>query len=221
MLDRLIGLLAPHTCLVCDAEGGLVCDWCKPDALEAVPERCYRCKVITADSMVCTACRRVSPLKYVWTRTVYKDIAKELVYGLKFARAKAAAKQIAEFLDESTPVLPAGTIVTYIPTASSRVRQRGYDQTRLIAKHFAARRGLPCSSFLMRLGQTRQVGSDRKHRIDQASKNYSAIKLKQLHGANVLLIDDILTTGATIESAAKILKKAGAKQVSVAIFAQK
>lgn len=173
------------------------------------------------DSAVCSSCRKKSPLKYVWLHTVYKDTAKELIYQLKFARAKAAAKLVAELLDESTPALPEGSTISYIPTATSRVRQRGYDQTQLIAKEFARMRGLPCHTLLVRHGQARQVGSDRKHRIEQASKNYSATNPSKIKGANIVLIDDILTTGATIESGARILKKAGAKQINAVIFAQK
>lgn len=221
MFERLISLIAPHICMACGQEGTLVCAWCKPDAFDPIPERCYHCKVVSRDSAVCSKCRPASPLKYVWIHTVYKDIAKELIHDLKFARAKAAAKLAADLLHESIPALSPETVVTYIPTATSRVRQRGYDQTQLIAKAIAKQRGLPCRTLLIRHGQARQVGADRKHRITQASNNYSATHQKHIQKATILLIDDILTTGATIESAAKILKKAGAKQINAAIFAQK
>jgi predicted amidophosphoribosyltransferase len=100
------------------------------------------------------------------------------------------------------------------------VRQRGYDQTRLIARVFAKQRGLPCDELLVRRGQSRQVGSDRKHRQEQAAKNYQS-KQNIAKGTEVLLIDDILTTGATLEASAKILYQAGAKTVNAVVFAQK
>ena len=221
MLDSLISLLAPHNCVVCGSEGSLLCLWCRPDALEPVPERCYHCKVVTQDSAVCTKCRRLSPLRHVWVTTLYKDTAKELVRRLKFSRAKVAARLIAELLNDSVPYLPGYTVVTYVPTATSRVRQRGYDQARLIAREFASLRDLQCVPLLIRHGQARQVGSDRKHRINQAAGNYSVIDSGRVQKKQILLIDDILTTGATVESAARVLKKAGAKTINAAIFAQK
>jgi ComF family protein len=159
-------------------------------------------------------------LRHVWVATQYDGPPKELVYRLKFSRAKQAASVIANYLHETVPDLPAQTIVTFVPTATSRVRQRGYDQAQLIAKSFALRRGLKCTPLLVRYGQSRQVGSDRKHRFDQAAKNYGAIK-KIPTGTEVLLIDDILTTGATLEASARLLKQSGAKTINAAIFAQK
>jgi predicted amidophosphoribosyltransferase len=139
---------------------------------------------------------------------------------LKFGRTKQAAQVIAAYLNETVPDLPSNTLVTFVPTATSRVRQRGYDQTQLIARAFAKRRGLTYTFLLVRHGQSRQVGSDRKHRFDQASKNYSVLKVIPKN-TEVLLIDDILTTGATLESGAKLLKQSGAKTINAAIFAQK
>ncbi len=221
MFDKLISIIAPHTCLVCGKEGSLLCAWCAPDAILPLPERCYRCNVISRDSAVCKKCRRNSPLQYVWVSGQYADTAKELVRRLKFVRAKAAVTVIAERMVESIPDLPPATIITYIPAATSRVRVRGYDQSRLLAKEIAKRRKLMHTTLLVRHGQTRQVGADRKHRIKQAAKNYSVRPSSLLPGSTVLIIDDILTTGATLESAAKLLKNAGAKHVYAAVFAKK
>jgi ComF family protein len=220
MIDRLISLLAPHVCIMCGTEGALLCTRCAPDATEPVPSRCYRCKAVTTNSSVCGSCRRNSPLRHVWVASQYGGPPKELIYQLKFARAKRASHNIAMYLHETVPALSPDTIVTYVPTATSRVRQRGYDQTRLIARVFAKQRGLPCDELLVRRGQSRQVGSDRKHRQEQAAKNYQS-KQNIAKGTEVLLIDDILTTGATLEASAKILYQAGAKTVNAVVFAQK
>lgn len=221
MLDGITKLLAPHTCVVCGREGSLLCVWCWPDALPAMPERCYRCSATSPESEVCKKCRASTPLRHAWVRAQYEGAAKDLVYALKFARAQAAALTIAELLDEAVPALPEGTIITYVPTATSRVRFRGYDQSRLIAKSFARHRGLKLQTLLSRHGQSRQVGADRKHRAAQAAQNYRLVPTAQISGKEVVVIDDILTTGATLESAARILKDAGAKQVNAAVFAQK
>ena len=221
MLDGVIGALAPHVCVICGCEGSLVCAWCAPDALMTVPERCYRCSVVSGESAVCSKCRKHSPLQHVWVAGLYQGAAKDLVHALKFARAKAAAQIIGDLLHDAVPALPQGTVVTYIPTATSRVRLRGYDQAQLIARAFAGNRGLQVCTLLRRQGQTRQVGANRKHRLEQAAKNYAVSDMHAAKGAEILIIDDILTTGATLESAAKVLKAAGAKRLHAAVFAQK
>jgi len=202
-------------------EGSLLCAWCAPDAVLPVPERCYRCNAVSRDSAVCSRCRRHSPLKAVWVRAQYAGTAKELVYKLKFGRAVAAARTISAMMDEALPDLPKTTVVTYIPTATSRVRLRGYDQSRLVAKALAARRGLVFAPLLIRHGQTRQVGADRKHRIEQAAKNYSVRNNASIAGKEILIVDDIVTTGATLESTAVLLNRAGAKRLYAAVFAKK
>jgi predicted amidophosphoribosyltransferase len=105
-----------------------------------------------------------------------------------------------------------------VPTASKRVRQRGFDHAELLAKKFALLRGLPFRNLLKRVSQSRQFGADRitrKQQIKGVFKyNY------RLSGEIVLLIDDVVSTGATIEESAKFLKEAGAKRIHVAVFAR-
>lgn len=220
MLDKLMAIIAPYTCIVCGAEGSLLCDWCSPDAIPPVPSRCYSCYAVSQDSAVCRACRPRTRLQNVWVRSDYTAHAKELIYRLKFERTKQAARVVAELLDEAIPYLPPDVVVTYIPTATSRVRQRGYDQTRLIAVHFAQLRKLQLQTLLVRHGQTRQVRATKAQRARQAQTSYSLRDVSRLP-ATVLVIDDILTTGATLEAAGTLLKQAGAKHVYGAVFAQK
>lgn len=169
---------------------------------------------------MCGKCRPKTGLKHVWVRGVYDGAAKELVYRLKFERAKAAAKTIADLMDESVPFLDPETVVTFVPTAARRIRLRGYDQTKLIARSFAHKRGLRLQPLLIRHGHTRQVGASRTQRLVQAQQNYSLKSDKNLP-KHVLLIDDITTTGASLEACVKILRKAGVRHVDAAVFAQK
>lgn len=219
MIERLISLFAPHICLVCGSEGLIVCDACSHDSFSRLPDRCYKCKSLTVDSAVCLRCRQ--KVRHVWVVTEYENVAKKLIYDYKFARAKAAAVVIAEQLNMRLPYFDHSTIVTYVPTASSRVRLRGYDHAALIACSFSKRRGLRCASLLARTGQERQVGSGRVARYTQASRDYKVVSAKRAQGQTVLILDDVLTTGATIESCGALLKHAGAKQVIAAVFAQK
>jgi ComF family protein len=221
LLERLIGIVAPYDCISCGDEGSLLCAWCMPDACTALPDRCYRCHKLSRDSKVCAACRRKSPLAHVWVRTDYGGLAKQLIHELKFERAAAAAEPVATLIAESLPYFGEKTIITHIPTASSRYRQRGYDQAELIAKRVAHIKEVRYLPLLARQGQSRQVGAKRAQRLTQLEQAFRAKSPYIIMNAEVVLIDDIVTTGATLEAAARVLKAAGAKRVSAAVFAQK
>ena len=112
------------------------------------------------------------------------------------------------------------TIIVPVPTATSRVRQRGYDQAVLLAKEVARQSGLKYTHCLSRTTQAHQVGAGRSQRIKQLSGAFRVTKPDQVMGVHILLIDDVITTGATLESAALLLKKTGAKRIDALVFAQ-
>jgi ComF family protein len=123
-------------------------------------------------------------------------------------------------MDELLPDISPDTVICHVPTASVRVRLRGYDQSELIAKHLAQKRKMRHSTFLRRYGRSRQVGSGRAERFKHLKKALQVNPRASLSGRHVLLIDDITTTGATLEAAANALKEAGAKTVDAIVFAQ-
>ena len=219
IFERFASLLAPHQCLNCGREGNLLCNWCSFEAFEPAPSKCYRCHASTQDFATCPKCRRLSPLSNVWVSTSYLGDAKRLIHLLKFERAKAAALVIAQQMRQTLPYLPEEIVITHVPTATLRRRQRGYDQTELISRALSLFLHKPHLTLLARSGQTRQVGASRNQRLEQLKTAFRANKLAD--NREILLIDDIVTSGATLESAAKVLKKAGAKKVYGAVFAQK
>ncbi len=219
VLEKLLSVVAPHECLICEAEGGLICAACRPDALHRVPSRCFRCHKLTKKYRVCSSCRSSSKLLAVWVASDYTAVSKELVYRLKFARARAAADDIAGFLAELLPLPPHGYIVVPVPTASSRRRQRGYDQAELIARTYATLSGARFMKVLHRQGQTRQVGTHRRERLQQLETAFWVDADLPKH-AKVLLVDDVTTTGATLEAAANVLRANGAFRIQALVFSQ-
>lgn len=218
LLRALLDTIAPNQCLVCEQEGSLLCDWCSIDAFETVPSRCAFCQRATPDCAVCDRCRRETPLRQVWVGTVYKDTAKELVRHMKFRPDRSACEVIAHYLDQTLPYFQKDVIISSVPTARVRVRQRGFDHAELIAREFAQMRELRFERLLTRIGSSRQVGSEKKQRRQQIQGAYEANK--SVSHNTVILIDDIMTTGVTLNEAARTLKKAGVKQVHAAVFAQ-
>lgn len=196
-----------------------MCEPCLNAELTQVASRCYRCHRTSPNQSVCPSCRKSVSIQHVWLAANYGEIPKKLVHKLKFERAIAAALPIAEKINQSMPVLDDKTVICHIPTANKRVRMRGYDQSEEIAKSLAKIRSLPRESLLKRTGKSRQVGSGRSDRFKHLKDAFKA-KRYDLNKMEILLIDDITTTGATIEAAAKVLKKAGAKTINAAVFSQ-
>jgi ComF family protein len=117
--------------------------------------------------------------------------------------------------------LHTGTLIVPIPTAISRIRQRGYDQTVLLARALSRQGHLLRADVLVRVSRSRQVGANRQKRLAQLRNSFIVSGNELVRKADILLIDDVVTTGATLETAATVLKKAGAKSVSAVVFAQK
>jgi ComF family protein len=112
-------------------------------------------------------------------------------------------------------------LVVPVPTATARVRERGFDHTDLLAKQIAIILRLSEAKALRRLGQTRQLGSKREDRLIQLSGNFAVKNPHRARGQDILLVDDVVTTGGSIIAAAKALRVAGAKSVDALIFAKK
>jgi ComF family protein len=218
LIEHIFRLLAPDECISCAQESSLLCEPCGKSKLELIPARCYRCLRAMPNFQTCPACRHQSVLQHVWTRTAYNQTAKQLVHALKYKNAKDAACPIARELLKVLPPLPKRTVIVHVPTATSHVRQRGFDQSAVIARELAYHLKFPHIHVLGRLGQQRQVGSSRQTRRLHMQDAFRALSLGDIKGAHILLIDDVLTTGSTLEAAGRTLVQAGAASVAAATF---
>lgn len=218
MFDTLLALIAPHICIGCAVEGDLWCGDCRRDAPAAI-ERCYRCHALSVAGRTCPSCRRASALYQVQAATAYEGGAKRLIWKLKFERARAGARDAAALIAVRCTI-PEEVVLVHVPTATSRVRRRGYDQAWLVARSLARRLGTPARPWLLRLGQKQQRGASRRGRLQQLDGAFMVQGVAAIRGKHVVLVDDVVTTGATLEAAARTLKAAGAKRVSAVVFAQ-
>ncbi|MDE0073428.1 MAG: phosphoribosyltransferase family protein [Gammaproteobacteria bacterium] len=113
-------------------------------------------------------------------------------------------------------------VVTYVPTSSAHRRRRGYDQAELLARALAGRTGLAFAHLLERRRQKRtQVSLHPQQRMANVRDAFSLRPgADRLHRGNVLLVDDVLTTGATARAAAETLARAGVGRVALVTFAR-
>lgn len=207
MIEVLLQNIAPHPCSGCGKVGSLLCDYCKYDIVSEPFSGCILCGTAHLAGICEKHNENIKNAFVVYTRT---GVVKRLIDDLKFQRVKSAAMSLALLLHESLPQLPSNTIIVPIPTLKSHVRQRGYDHMELIAKHFAKLRSLPFNPLLIRANTVTQHELNKSER-EEASRH--AFKLNNVElsssGVNCLLLDDIITTGSTVSSAAKILSTAG------------
>jgi ComF family protein len=107
-----------------------------------------------------------------------------------------------------------------VPTATSHVRERGYDQARLLAREISRQGRYTYLDCLSRVGQTRQVGASRERRQRQLRGVFRASVPDRVQNRLILLVDDVATTGSTLEIAAYALKSAGVRNIEALVFAR-
>jgi len=149
----------------------------------------------------------------------YDGAGRDLVTGLKYRNRRAGLSRLAEAMVVLVEVAPAGAcpidVVTWAPTTAARRRARGFDQARLLAREVGRRLHRPVPALLSRLPGPPQTGRPLFER--RGGARFAA---RRPVSGRVLVIDDVLTTGATIEAAAETLRGAGARQVHGLVLAR-
>lgn len=196
--------LIPSLCAACGRS-------CRPEAV--ICSRCAR-RLAAAEPLVGVG---AAGLDRAWSAAPHEDVARELVSTLKFRRLLPVAELMADRIQWLAPAtLLSGTIVP-VPTAPLRSALRGFDPAAEIAAALAERTELPLSPCLARRGGGRQVGKRRAQRIGHPPVIQANGKVPR----SALLIDDVLTTGATLSSCARALRQAGAVRIAAITFTRR
>jgi len=199
-------------------------------ATALVPPLCATCgRTCRPEATLCTRCSRrlaeADPLEgggapgldRAWSSASHEGVARDLVAALKFRRLLPVADLIADRVQWLAPsTILSGTIVP-VPTAPMRSALRGFDPAAEIAAALAERTELPLEACLVRRGGGRQVGKRRAQRIGHPPVIQARGKVPR----SVLLIDDVLTTGATLSSCARALRSSGAIRVTAITFTRR
>ncbi len=229
LLHRLLDLLLPVACAWCRAPlraspapcfceacwsdlpamTGPVCPGCgrpfgSPEALSASPEH------------ECGSCRQDPPrFDQALAAGAFEGPLREAVHLFKYRPMRALGRPLAGWMADRVRLVHALDAVVPVPLHRSRLRQRGFNQAVLLGQVVADRFGLPHSfDNLARVRPTRpQVELTGKERTENVRDAFAVSRPAELEGKRLLLLDDVFTTGATLNECSRVLKLAGARSV--------
>jgi predicted amidophosphoribosyltransferase len=222
MLIELIALVVPPRCAACLAPGrraaDVLCGACRRALAWLPARRCDRCALPLARCHSGRCPARAAPFCAAWAAVAYEGVARDALHALKFAAARPLANVMAAHIAAGAPpALLTGSVVA-VPPHPGRRRARGFDPAELLARALASRTGLPLEHALRRTGgAARQVGAPRHVR---RAPGRLAITASGRAPAEVLLVDDVHTTGATLAASAGALLAAGAERVAAVTWAR-
>jgi predicted amidophosphoribosyltransferase len=196
-----------------------------------VPPLCLACgRLCRGEARLCEACGRrlgesrplsgagPSGVDRAWSSAPHEGVARALVVALKFRRLLPVAGLMADRIHDLAPAALGGGEIVPVPTAPVRTLLRGFDPAAEIAAALAARSGATLrTDCLRRVGAGRQVGRRRAARLGRPPR----IEVDGAVPRSVLLVDDVLTTGATISACARALRGAGALRIVAITFSRR
>jgi ComF family protein len=222
LAGALLDLVYPPRCAACGDPPvrGPFCFVCA-EAVEPVPPGCARCGMPGPD-LLCGACRADPPaFDGVRAGGLFGGPLADAIHRLKYGNHPALARPLGTWLAAVAPP-PAGAAIVSVPLARGRRVLRGYDQAALLADALARAAGLRrcrVRGALRRVRETPpQVGRTRAERSRNVARAFEATPA--LAGRDVVLVDDVVTTGATADAAARAVKEAGARSVVVLALAR-
>ena len=222
MWRRLLDTLLPRCCVLCgEAAGALaVCVACTARLPEPPACCCPQCGIATLEEGVCAQCRAAPPaFDATWAAFSYGFPLDRLIQALKYGERLAVAPFLAGCLAELGP-FPV-TALLPVPLHPQRLRERGFNQSVELARPLARAWNLPLlldAVVRVRHQQAAQAGLRRAQRLRNLRGAFVA--RQRLEGAHVLVVDDVMTTGTTLDVLARCLKAAGAARVSNLVVAR-
>jgi len=213
LIDIFLNLLYPPKCPFCMKllrdKNDCICPKCKKD----LP---YTKNGGKLNGNFFTVC--ISPL-------YYEGDVRESLLRYKFGRLTAYANPYGQLLAECIEEYLDAQVdmISWVPLSRKRLRDRGYDQARLLAEAVSFRLGIPCKPLLKKIRNTApqsRTGSAEKRKAN-ISEAYKVIDSEKVSGKTILLIDDIVTTGTTLSECSRMLGMAGAERIYCAAVARK
>jgi len=188
---------------------------------------CFFCGRISKEGRICQSCKRSNDFliqKIVWAGSYKDKVLKEALHEFKYSGVLSVGEILEEVLCRRlTRWLNHGEdlVVVPVPLHINKLKKRGFNQAELLARAISKKFGLEGGTALSRIRETQtQVGLSRNDRQKNLDGAIICSDPELIMGRNILLVDDVVTTGSTINECAKVLRKIGAKKVYVASVAR-
>lgn len=226
--EALLRLFFEENCVHCHqslrlTESG-ICSLCRGKFLPVSPLVCVICATqlpATSKKRKCLQClRKKSPVARAWMLYQYNQPMQDLLHAVKFKSRSRYLNLFDRDIQRISSNLSGFDCVVPVPMSRKGIQKRGFNQARILADKVASELHIPLREALRHDGATeKQSHLDRNLRRVNALTSFSIRPKFQISG-NVLLVDDIYTTGATVERCADLLKQAGATSVGVFVLAR-
>lgn len=214
----MLDLVLPRRCVVCACGGALLCAPCRSGLPRLPPPLCARCGAPTAWPV--SRCRECAGRRLAFASAraaaAYEGGVRAVVAAWKERGLRRLAADAAAVVAERLP-RPDCDVVAFVPADDGRRHERGHHPAERLARELAAAWSLPCERLLRRAGRSRpQRGLPLAERRRNVRGAFAAAQAPR----RVLLVDDVYTSGATVDAAASALRAAGARTVDVVTFAR-
>jgi ComF family protein len=225
----ILEFLLPSRCPGCGDKlqsHGYLCPKCWGNLTPLARPFCDTCALPfefeTDDNSQCGACLQ-SPPAFDWARAAvtYDELGRSLVIRLKYGGTTSYIPAMARMM-AGAAIGRQIDVVMPVPLHRRRLLSRRFNQSQLLAQALSRENGIPYDGFSLKKKRATksQGGLNRKERFHNVRASFSVENPRAVEGKHILLVDDVLTTGATAEACTKALKKAGASEVGVVAFAR-
>lgn len=212
-----LNLLFPQRCIGCGREGSFICSSCRISLPRVMPPLCPRCGRPQPSGILCPSCVSwQAEIEGIRSPFRFDGIMRQAIYQLKYRNLRALAAPLAQMLNDYliTNPLP-GEVLVPVPLHRKRLRERGYNQSRLLARELGKLTNLSVVDDCL-IRQRHTSPQAKTSTVDERQSNVAdafACCDQRLRDKQVLLIDDVSTSGATLNACAAALKTAAATVV--------
>jgi ComF family protein len=212
----------PARCIGCQSRGTPLCEPCRAELPYLPRGLCARCATHRSGGATCRGCRHLSSaLSNVHAAFAYQGAARTAVLSLKVRSGRYLVPLLGEFLQEALAIRPMhADVLVPVPLSNARLQQRGFNQAALLAERIAPMLEAEVAHALAREERPMQKRLGAEQRLTNLRGAFRCPAPERVLGKAVLLVDDVVTTGATVSACADTLAQAGASRVNVLAFAR-
>jgi ComF family protein len=213
IMDRMLATLFPSRCLGCGLRGVVLCEGCTESVPWLGSEVCPICAATSRLARICPSCRSAPPmLDGSRAACKFDGVTRRAIHDLKYRGIRARAELLGDLVAEALERRPlAIDLLVPVPLAAGRRRQRGFNQAELIADRLGEQLQVPVHpQILKRLRETPpQVRRSAEERRLNVADAFGCGDPDAVRGRRVGVVDDVMTTGATLNACAEALKAVG------------